>query len=204
MAQPPKFSLENLLSRVKSQVAHKEEESKKKKLAARKERIARGGGDAPTIYEKEENWLPIRIHREYELQLCDSCKGEQGLFQGDRVEYKHRLDKSAKRWKAERGESMDPKLNLPVQVHVVPRTIPECWDCLTLGRKLQHLFRKGKPDGKVEQDAEAELRPSDEEKKTPGQIAQAFVRALAADSASKQGSGHQPRPGNEAQVSQSG
>lgn len=133
-----KATLESLLVRVKKEVAVKAVESEKKKLEARHERLRR---QAPTtIYEREDLWYGVAIHREYELQLCDCCKGERVAFNCDKVELRHKIDRSAIRWIRERGEGMD---DLPTRITIAERVIPECFDCQTLGRQLQHLFRKG-------------------------------------------------------------
>lgn len=130
-----KATLESLLLRVKKEVEKKAVISEKKKLEARRE-IARRGQPL-TIYEKPEMWFGVAIHREYELQICDSCKGEHVAFNCDKVELRHRIDKSAIRWLRERGEDMD---NLPTKIWITERVVPECFECHTLGKQLKHLF----------------------------------------------------------------
>lgn len=131
-------NLEALLQRVKKQVAEKEKKSAKTKLLAKLKRQELYPDGEPTTYQREENWLPIAIHREYEVQTCDCCRGEKVLFQGDKVELRHKIDHSARRWIRERGESFQ---QLPMQTHVVERVIPECWECFTLGKQLLTLFK---------------------------------------------------------------
>lgn len=131
-------TLESLLTRIKKEVAQKAVESEKKKAEAKAERARRS--EPMSIYEREDLWIPKAIHREYELQLCDCCKGEKTVFNCEKVELHHKVDRSARRWIRERGEGMD---DLPLTVTVSERVIPECFDCHTVGKMLQHLFKKG-------------------------------------------------------------
>lgn len=157
----PGLTLESLITRVKKEAAQKAVESDRKKEEARIERQRRvaTGQTEPTMYQKEELWYGVGIHRIYEIQTCDCCKGRQVLFDGDRVELRHRLDRSARRWVRERGEAFDG--SLPVKVDVVERVIPECWDCFSVERHLTHLFTKGPDSAKRDLQAEKAGHPAE-------------------------------------------
>ena len=124
------ISLDHLLKRVQTSIAEK----KKRTPSPAKE----ANEAALTIYQRPEMWRPVLIHRWYELQTCDCCKGEKMLFGGDKVELEHIKDPSAKRWLRERGEAIDG--SLPVEIHIEERVIPECWDCHTVGKQLENIF----------------------------------------------------------------
>ena len=145
MSTPPKITLEGLAARIKLQVAAKEKKNDKVKLMAKLKRQELYPGGEPTTYQREENWYPVSILREYEIQTCDCCKRENVHFAGDRVELRHKTDRSARRWIRERGELFE---SLPQRVQILERVVPECWDCYTLGKKLSNLFSGAYKDDK--------------------------------------------------------
>lgn len=147
MSKTP-ITLESLTARIKKEVAAKAQQSERRKLEAREERKRREA--APSIYEREDLWFPVAIHREYEVQLCDCCKQEQTVFNRDKVELHHRHDRSARRWLHERGETMSA---LPIRIEILERVIPECFTCLTLGKILNHLW-KGSPNAQTNSQVE--------------------------------------------------
>lgn len=130
-------SLDDILLRVRQRLANAERLKAAAKAKARP--LADSNKIALSIYQQEANWLPRRIHREFEIQLCDCCKGEQVAFMGDRVELHHRIDRSAKRFIRERGEAL--RADLPVDLHLIQRVIPECWSCYSAGQLLETLFK---------------------------------------------------------------
>lgn len=148
MSKSP-VTLESLLVRVKKEVANKEKVSAAKKAEARQERIKRA--EPMSIYEREELWIPVALHREYEVQYCDSCKMETTAFSCERVELRHKIDRSARRWLRERGEGMQ---DLPMFTSIVERVVPECFCCYTLGRFSTSLW-KGKVHEKITQEGQS-------------------------------------------------
>lgn len=130
-------TIDSLLSRVRREVQQKEVQSAAKKAEARTER-ARRSEPAISMYAQESLWVAVALHREYQVQICDSCKGETTIFLRDKVELQHKVDRSARRWLNERGEGMS---NLPIRIEIQERVIPECFCCLTVGRTLNHLFK---------------------------------------------------------------
>lgn len=129
-------TIDSLLTRIKKEVAEKDKKSEIKKGEARIERLRRQA--PPSMYAKEELWTPVALHREYEVQHCDCCKDERTVFNQEKVELHHKVDRSARRWLRERGEGMD---NLPLHIIISERSIPECFACITTGKILHHLFR---------------------------------------------------------------
>lgn len=152
-------TLESLLVRVKKEVANKEKVSAQKKLEARAERIKRA--EPQSMYEREELWIPVALHREYEVQYCDSCKVETTAFSCERVELKHKIDRSARRWLRERGEGMQ---QLPMHTTIVERVVPECFCCYSLGKFSTSLWKGKVHEKKVEVPAgnQPSAHPGDE------------------------------------------
>lgn len=150
-------TIESLLLRVKKEVAQKQQVSEKKKLEAKVERQRRAEPQI-SMYAKEELWLPVAIYREYEVQICDCCKSEQTIFLRQKVELRHKIDRSARRWINERGEAMLDEL--PLNVEIQERLVPECFCCLSVGRTLQHLFKGPRNAQKVEVEVEANTSPA--------------------------------------------
>lgn len=130
-------TIESLLTRIKREVAEKAKVSELKKAEARVERLRRAE-PPPSMYQREELWVAVALHREYEIQHCDQCQCEHTAFNQEKVELHHKIDRSARRWLKERGEGME---NLPLQIHVTERTIPECFACITAGKLLHNLFK---------------------------------------------------------------
>lgn len=124
------LSLDHLLKRVQGQIAEKKKRAPKEHQEANRK--------AESIYNRPELWKPVCIHRWYEVQTCDCCKGEKVLFDGDKVELAHTKDASAKRWLRERGEAING--DLPIEVHIIERVVPQCWDCHTIGKQLDNIF----------------------------------------------------------------
>jgi hypothetical protein len=129
-------TIDSLLLRIKKEVAQREKQSAAKKLEARAERLKRE--EPQSIYERQDMWTPVAIYREYEIQHCDCCKQELTVFNCEKVELRHRTDKSAIKWVHERGEALK---GLPTKITILERVIPECFCCLTLGKFTQHFWR---------------------------------------------------------------
>lgn len=134
MSKTP-VTIDSLLTRIKREVQQREKQSAAKKLEARHERLRRA--EPTSIFQREELWHPVAVHRQYEVQHCDSCKQEQTCFSHDKIELRHKLQPSARRWRYDRGEGVG---NLPVKVHIVEHTIPECFACASVGKVFNTLF----------------------------------------------------------------
>lgn len=163
-------TLESLLVRVKKEVAAKEKSSELKKQEAKLERIKRLAPQ--TVYQREDLWYPYAIHREYEIQHCDSCQTKNTVFSCERIEMRHKADRLKSRWiRKDRGEAMLD--GLPQQTSWIERTIPECYCCWTIGNLTTSLWKgKVRHEAKVEEArSEPSAHPRHEAQGSSGQIA---------------------------------
>lgn len=129
--------LQRLLLRTREAIKARERAKEAIKSAAAARRLEVSDLDWPV--DDPDHWQPFRCRHLYERQLCDCCGGESVVFHQELTGFRAIHRPTTIRWLRHRGEAFDH--SLPVECEIFERRIPRCWDCQTLDRLTEHLWK---------------------------------------------------------------